>query len=208
MAERGRPRSFDRDTALARAMEVFWAKGYEGASMADLTHAMGIASPSLYAAFGSKEALFREALARYGETEGIEIWGAVRNAPTAYEAIEGFLMQTARVFTRPDKPTGCLVVLSALHATESCETVREELVRLRAGTVEELAERLRQGVEAGEIAPEVNVKAIASYYVTVQQGMSIQARDGASRQDLEAIARAALAAWEALTRRAVTSDSP
>jgi AcrR family transcriptional regulator len=206
MAERGRPRGFDKDTALARAMEVFWAKGYEGASMADLTGAMGIASPSLYAAFGSKEALFREALARYGATEGVEIWGAVRNAPTAYEAVEGFLMQTARVFTRPDKPTGCLVVLSALHATETCETVRQELIRLRASTVDELAERLQRGVEAGEIAPEVDVKAVASYYVTVQQGMSIQARDGASRGDLETIARAALAAWEPLTRRPAKTD--
>jgi AcrR family transcriptional regulator len=200
MAERGRPRSFDKDAALARAMEVFWAKGYEGASMAELTAAMGIASPSLYAAFGSKEELFRQALALYGATEGPDIWDAVTKALTAYEAVEGFLMQTARVFTRPGKPTGCLVVLSALHATETCETVRRELIRMRAQTVEDLAERLRQGVAAGEIAPDADVKAIAGYYVTVQQGMSIQARDGATREQLQAIARAALAAWEPLTR--------
>lgn len=200
MKERGRPRTFDRDAALARAMEVFWAKGYEGASMADLTEAMGIASPSLYAAFGSKEALFREALALYGATEGGEIWDAVRNAPTAYEAIEGFLMQTARVFTRRGKPPGCLVVLSALHPTDSSENVRRELIRARAQNIDDLAVRLTQGIAAGEIAPEVDVKSVAAYYVTVQQGMSIQARDGATRRQLEAIARAALAAWEPLTR--------
>jgi AcrR family transcriptional regulator len=202
MAERGRPRSFDKDAALARAMEVFWAKGYEGASMAELTAAMGIASPSLYAAFGSKEELFRQALALYGATEGTEIWDSVTNALTAYEAVEGFLMQTARVFTRPGKPTGCLVVLSALHATETCETVRRELIRTRAQSVEDLAERLRQGVAAGEIAPDADVRAIAGYYVTVQQGMSIQARDGATHEQLQAIARAALAAWGPLTRGA------
>jgi AcrR family transcriptional regulator len=206
MAERGRPRSFDKDAALARAMEVFWAKGYEGASMAELTAAMGIASPSLYAAFGSKEDLFRQALALYGTTEGTEIWGAVANAQTAYEAVEGFLMQTARVFTRPGKPPGCLVVLSALHATETCETVRRELIRMRAQSVGDLAARLEQGIAAGEIAPEVDVKAVAGYYVTVQQGMSIQARDGASRGMLEAIARAALAAWEPLTRPRHSGD--
>ncbi len=199
MAERGRPRSFDRDAALRRAMEVFWAKGYEGASIADLTAAMGINSPSLYAAFGCKEALFREALALYGETESCTIWGAME-APTAREAVAGFLMRTARAFTRPGKPRGCLVVLSALHATENSETVRRELVRQRAKTVEDLAERLRRGVETGEIAPGTDVKAVAQFYVTVQQGMSIQARDGASRERLEAIARAALAAWEALTQ--------
>ena len=200
MAERGRPRGFDKDAALAAAMEVFWAKGYEGASMADLTAAMGIASPSLYAAFGSKEELFRQALTLYGATEGPEIWDPVANAPTAYQAVEGFLMQTARAFTRPGKPSGCLVVLSALHATETCETVRRELIRLRAQTVEDLAERLRKGVAAGEIASDADVKAIAGYYVTVQQGMSIQARDGATHEQLQAIARAALAAWEPLTR--------
>lgn len=199
MANRGRPRSFDKDAALARAMDVFWSKGYEGASLSDLTAAMGIASPSLYAAFGSKEELFRQALALYGRTEGAEIWDAVTSASSAYEAVEGFLMQSARVFTRRGRPTGCLVVLSALHATESCETVRRELIRARAQNVEDLAERLAQGVAAGELPPTVDVTAVASYYITVQQGMSIQARDGASRETLEAIARAALAAWEPLT---------
>jgi AcrR family transcriptional regulator len=199
MAERGRPRSFDRDAALARAMEVFWAKGYEGASMTDLTEAMGIGSPSLYAAFASKKELFRQAIALYGETEGAEIWDAVESASTACQAIEGFLMQTARAFTRPRKPAGCLVVLSALHATESCATVRCELIRMRAKTVDDLAGILKKGIAAGEIAPGVDVRSVAAYYVTVQQGMSIQARDGASRKMLEAIARAALAAWGPLT---------
>ncbi|MCC8935193.1 TetR/AcrR family transcriptional regulator [Bradyrhizobium sp. Arg68] len=205
MAERGRPRSFDKDAALARAMEVFWQKGYEGTSMADLTSAMGIASPSLYAAFGSKEDLFRRAIDYYAASEGGLIWGAVRQAQTAYEAVETFLMQTARVFTRRSRPAGCLVVLSALHPNEHSETVRRELVKLRAQTVTELRERLRQGVARGEISPAADLEAIAKYYVTVQQGMSIQARDGASRQQLELIATAALAAWRPLTAPAETA---
>src|ERR671919_2398814 len=107
MAERGRPRSFERDTALRRAMEVFWAKGFDGASMADLTGAMGINSPSLYAAFGSKEDLFREAVALYGATEGTEIWSGLQEAPTARAAVERFLRVSAESFTRPGKPRGC-----------------------------------------------------------------------------------------------------
>ncbi len=199
MVERGRPRSFDKDAALARAMEVFWVKGYEGASMTDLTTAMGIASPSLYAAFGCKEELFRQALKLYSSIEGPEIWGGVEKAATAYEAVESYLMQTARVFTRKTRPPGCLVVLSALHVSEDSETVRRELIQMRAESVEGLRQRLQQGVDAGEISPATDVRALAKYYVTVQQGMSIQARDGASRKELEQIARAALASWNALT---------
>jgi AcrR family transcriptional regulator len=199
MTERGRPRGFDKDKALARAMEVFWAKGYEGASIADLTEAMGIASPSLYAAFGSKEELFRQALILYGATEGPEIWNAVASAATAFEAVEGFLMRTAHVFTRSGKPSGCLVVLSALHATEASASLRRELISVRKKNIDDLAARLRAGVAAGEISPDTDVNAVAAFYVTVQQGMSIQARDGARRKLLESIARAALAAWEPLT---------
>jgi AcrR family transcriptional regulator len=199
MAERGRPRNFDRDQALTRAMEVFWTKGFEGASLTDLTSAMGIASPSLYAAFGSKEALFREAVDLYIASDGLEIWAAVQNAETAYGAIEGFLMATARVFTRSDKPSGCLVVLSALHASEANEAVREVLVAKRKQNIQELAERLSRDVASGEIAPTVDLEAVARFYITVQQGMSIQARDGADQKALESIARSALAAWPGLT---------
>lgn len=179
-------------------MEVFWRLGYEGASMTDLTAAMGIASPSLYAAFGSKEALFRQALEHYRATEGQEIWGGVERAASAYDAVQNYLMDTARVFTRRSKPAGCLIVLSALHQAERSDMVRQTLIGMREGTVDALRERLAQGVATGEISAHTNLDAIARYYVTVQQGMSIQARDGASRRDLETIAQAALAAWPAL----------
>lgn len=200
MAERGRPRSFDRTAALARAMEVFWTKGYEGASIADLTAAMGIGSPSLYAAFGSKEALFREAVELYGATEGTEIWSVLDTAPTAREAVEGFLMATAASFARPGKPAGCMIVLSALNATEASESVCRELRAKRAADQNALESRLRRAVAAGELPPSVDPRAMAAFYLTVQQGMSIQARDGASRDRLERIAHDAMTAWEPMTQ--------
>lgn len=199
MAERGRPRSFDREQALTRAMEVFWARGYEGASISELTAAMEIGSPSLYAAFGSKEALFREAIALYAATEGPEIWNAVEQAATAQEAAEGFLTATARTFSRPGKPRGCMVVLSQLNATEAsasvCEALREQRVTGQCG----LAARFRKAIESGELPGRVDPDALAAFFVTVQQGMSVQARDGAGEEALLKIAQSAMAAWEPLT---------
>jgi AcrR family transcriptional regulator len=200
MPERGRPRNFDKQEALSRAMDVFWEKGYEGASMAELTAAMGINAPSLYAAFGSKENLFREALSLYVSTEGEELLKPVLEAPTAYSAIERLLMESARVYTRKSRPSGCLVVLSALQGGSATDAVRGELSVKRMQNVGDLAKLLARGVQAGEIARAADLKAIARFYITVQQGMSIQARDGASRAALEAVARAALAAWPALTK--------
>ncbi len=200
MAERGRPRKFDRDAALARAMELFWRKGFTGASLSELTAAMGINPPSLYAAFGSKEALFHEAVSLYGRTESPEIWLAVEPAPTAREAFDGFLRATAQAFTQPDKPRGCLIVLGALHADDTgSEAVCASLRKMRADNVADLAGRLRRAVAEGELPPSVDCDGVASFYVTVQQGMSIQARDGASRETLLAVADGAMAAWDGLT---------
>ncbi len=200
MAERGRPRSFDRQAALERAMEVFWERGYQAASMTDLTEAMGINSPSLYAAFGSKEALYREAVEHFAETESDDILAPLRNAPTAREAIEGYLVASARTFTRPGRPPGCMVVLSAVNAVGVGEETGRILREMRAGSVTMIEERLQRAVDEGELPASLERHAVASYYVTVQQGMSIQARDGASRTMLETIAQGAMAAWEGLTQ--------
>ncbi|MGI6855801.1 TetR/AcrR family transcriptional regulator [Mesorhizobium sp. 1B3] len=201
MAERGRPRAFDRSFALARAMELFWAKGYDNTSMSDLTAAMGINSPSLYAAFGSKEALFREAVRLYGRTESPEIWQAITEAATARDAVAGFLHTTADAFTKPGKPAGCLVVLGALHASDTNAGVCQTLRDLRAENVTTLRERLDLAVAAGELPSGLDSASVAAFYVTVQQGMSIQARDGAGREMLHAIADGAMAAWDRLVGR-------
>lgn len=198
MAERGRPRRFDRQAALERAMEIFWERGYQAASMADLTEAMGINSPSLYAAFGSKEELYREAIAHFAATESDAILSPLREAETARIAVEGYLLASAATFTRPDRPPGCMVVMAAVNTFGVGEETNRILREMRAGSVDMIEERLQRAVAAGELPTAFDPHAVASYYVTVQQGMSIQARDGASRPVLEMIARAAMAAWDAL----------
>lgn len=199
MSQRGRPRSFDRAAALRRAMQLFWAKGYEGTSLSDLTVAMDINSPSLYAAFGSKEALFREAVQLYGASEGTEIWDAIPSAPTAREAIERFLQVTAESFTRRGKPRGCLIALGALHARDASNAgVCRELRDHRVQNAKTLRLRLERGVAEGELPEGFDCRAVATFYATVQHGMSIQARDGASRESLLAVARCAMAAWDGL----------
>ena len=198
MAERGRPRSFDRQKALQSAMEVFWHRGFQAASMSDLTEAMGINPPSLYAAFGSKEELYREAIAHYAATESDDILEPLRQAPTARAAVEGYLMASAKTFTRPGRPPGCMVVLAAVNAVGVGEDTSQTLREMRASSVAMIAERLRRAVTEGELPATIEPHAIASYYVTVHLGMSIQARDGASRALLEAIVRGAMAAWDGL----------
>lgn len=181
-------------------MELFWIKGYEGASISDLTTAMGIGSPSLYAAFGSKEALFLEAAKLYDATEGSYNWRALQTAPTAREATEGVLMDTAAAFGRKGKPSGCLTVLAALNATDANQTIRHELRVKRERCIAALEARLQRAVEVGELSRELDIRSVATFYVAVQQGMSIQARDGASTETLVRIARAAMSGWETLTQ--------
>jgi AcrR family transcriptional regulator len=199
MTQRGRPRAFDRDAAMARAMEVFWAKGYEGASMADLTGAMEINAPSLYAAFGSKAGLFKEAVEVYRTKVGVQIWDALPEAATAREGFANFLKETALAYTHADEPHGCLIVLGALHGEQGSESVCALLRERRLENVRQLHARLERGVREGELPAAVDCQQVAEFYATVQHGMSITARDGASPEQLLKTADAAMAAWDALT---------
>lgn len=198
MSERGRPRTFDRNAALRRAMDVFWAKGYEGASISDLAAAMGINSPSLYAAYGSKEALFLEATDLYSRVEGADIWLALEEAPTARLAIERFLRRTAKAYSQTDRPQGCLIALGALHEDSSRGAICADLRRRRAENLTALKKRLERGVAEGELPADFNCRAAATFFATVQHGMSIQARDGASRAALLATVAGAMAAWKTM----------
>ncbi|MEW2527210.1 TetR/AcrR family transcriptional regulator [Streptomyces sp. NPDC047071] len=198
MAGRGRPRGFDRETALRRAMEVFWEHGYEATSMTDLTSAMGIASPSLYAAFGSKERLFQEAVALYSTTEGSAMTRAFAEVPTARGAVEAVLRENARAYTDRDRPTGCMIVLAATNCSPANAPVRDHLAAWRRSGAEMMAERLRRGVEEGELPAATDTEAVAAFYTTVVQGMSVQARDGASRAALDKTVDRAMAAWDAV----------
>ncbi|HWQ85314.1 TetR/AcrR family transcriptional regulator [Brevundimonas sp.] len=194
----GRPRSFDRDEALSRALQVFWSKGYADASMTDLTGAMGINSPSLYAAFGSKEDLFREAVRLYTDTAGVALWASMREARTAREAIEGLLLATAEANSRYDRPKGCLLVLSGAHPDALPDGACGEVAKIRTDSMATMEARLREGQAAGEIAADADPAAIAAFYTTVQQGMTFRAREGATAAELRGTARAAMLAWDGL----------
>ncbi|WP_280233086.1 TetR/AcrR family transcriptional regulator [Nocardia cyriacigeorgica] len=204
MAERGRPRAFDRDVALRRAMEVFWEHGYEGSSMTDLTRAMGINSPSLYAAFGSKEDLFRAAIELYGRTEGALTARALREEPTARAAIEAMLCDNAAAYTAPDTPHGCMVVLAGSTYTTRTESIREFLVDKRTETSADLRARLDRGVADGDLPADTDTAELAAFYTTVLYGLSIQARDGASHEELMRSIHRAMAAWPVPERSAAS----
>jgi len=195
---RGRPRGFDRDAALRAAMEVFWREGYEGASMAELTKAMGINAPSLYAAFGSKEGLFLQAMRLYLELENADTWNVLSAAPTARDAIRLLLEHGARSLTRPDRPHGCMLILGDTNTSVQNDTVHKHLCDWRRGAQARFEERMRRGIADGDVPAEADVKAMAAFYMTVLQGLSLRARDGATREAMLQVADSAMAAWDAL----------
>jgi AcrR family transcriptional regulator len=200
VASRGRPRTFDPDTALRQALDVFWERGYEGTSLNDLAQAMGIASASIYACFGSKEQLFRKVMALYGTTSGEPPRRALRDGPTARGAIHAMLRATADEITRSDTPHYCMLILAAPTGAVENHAVREFLADRRRDMLSAIRDRLARGVSDGDLtAPPAGLDAIARYYTTVVQGLSIQARDGATRADLEAIITCAMAAWDTFT---------
>jgi AcrR family transcriptional regulator len=192
-SRRGRPRSFDRATALEKALLAFWEHGYEATSVADLTRAMGIGAPSLYAAFGDKQALFTEVVHEYRARYGSFGDRALAEEPTARAAVERLLREAAAEYTAPDRPHGCLVV----HAATNCSTPEVEalLRERRNANIAAFESRIRAGIAAGELPADTDAGALARCVGAVLQGMSQQARDGASRAELEALVDVALAGW-------------
>jgi AcrR family transcriptional regulator len=193
-SSRGRPRSFDRTAALAAATRVFWQKGFTATSMTDLCEAMGIGSPSLYAAFGSKEQLYAEAVRHYGRRGTPLLREALESAPTAKEGVETFLRICARELTSPDRPPGCMVVLSTV-ASEGVTGLAKMVIEARKTSLRLITARLQRGGREGDLSPKTDVKALARYFHTLQQGMSIQARDGATAQELERVVSMAMLSW-------------
>jgi len=196
---RGRPRAFDREAALAQATRLFWRKGYAATSIAELTETMGIGSPSLYAAFGSKEALYSEALDHYGRRYEALVWANFTAAPTARAAIEALLMDSAAALTGScgtGEPPGCMVTLSAV-GDEGHAELGDRVRASRALALERVEERLGRAVVDGEPVPSLDVHGLARFVLAVQGGLSLQARDGASRAELEAVAQATMSGWDA-----------
>jgi AcrR family transcriptional regulator len=192
----GRPLSFDRDAALDKAMHLFWQQGYEGTSLSELTEAMGISPPSLYAAFGDKKQLFFAAIERYMSTSGSSL-DDIRNAPTAREAVECMLRNSAISQTQRGRPPGCLLVSGAVNLSSASQDVRNEVARLRSKMEKTLRDRIKRGIEDGELPPDTDASSLAAFYISITHGMSMQAQDGAKRERLFAIADNAMRAWPA-----------
>ena len=198
---RGRPLSFDREAALEQAMHVFWERGYEAASIADLTAAMGITPPSLYTAFGDKEKLFLEAIERYALGPGSAGPRTLKEEPTARRAVERWLQEAAEELTRPCHPKGCMVVMATTNCSVAAEHVQMALTKRRAAAIANLRSRIQHGIDTGELPAATDAKALSNFYSTVYQGMSMQAKDGATRANLLDTVEAAMRAWPVAARR-------
>lgn len=197
---RGRPRTFDRDQAVRDAMELFIARGYDGVSLEDLQKAMGnISPPSFYAAFGSKDALFREVVSLYRQTMGEKVMQPLAASPVR-DGIEGMMRAAVDLFRSNETAPGCLIVLGAVNSTRTSKDAHELLTEARTEGNEMIRQRLLRAVDEGELPKGLPIAEIAGFYTTFMQGMAVRARDGATRAAMLSWVNAAMAAWPALTR--------
>jgi AcrR family transcriptional regulator len=195
MAVIGRPRGFDRDAALEAAMLLFWRKGFAATSMSDLCDAMGISSPSLYAAFGSKEALYLEAVEYYARTIGPPVWDKLAEGATARAGIENLLIAWTESLPKSRAtPAGCMALLAAV-GDEWPATIVRVVKKVRLEMLGTLRSRLETAVVKGELTASTDIDGLSRFYLSVFQGMAVQAKDGATSAELRSVAAAAMAAW-------------
>lgn len=192
---RGRPRLLDREQALEAALQLFWRHGYEGTSITDLRTAMGVTPPSLYAAFGSKDALYRAALDRYEASYGGYAARALAEEPRGRDAVARMLREAVALYAASREPLGCMLAAGAVMCAPEHKDVTADLARRRGSVTAMIRDRFDRAVAEGDLAPSTNTAALAAYYAAVIQGLSIQARDGVDRGVLDAIAATALSAW-------------
>jgi AcrR family transcriptional regulator len=190
----GRPRAFDRDEALEAAMVLFWRKGFEATSMTDLCGAMGVRSPSLYAAFGSKEALYLEAIQHYVEIFGPPVWDKLAEGATARAGVENLLLAATEILPESVTPAGCMATLAAV-SDEWPAGIAEVVRKIRVEMLSMLRSRLEAGVASGELPRTTDIAALSRFYLGIFQGMAVQARDGAAAAELRGLATAAMSAW-------------
>jgi AcrR family transcriptional regulator len=194
VATRGRPREFDADEALAAALRVFWSRGYEGASLTELTDAMGITRPSLYACFGNKEALFKKALDLY-EKEKLAYMQTALEAPTARGVAERLLRGALAQQSASCDPKGCLGVISSVACSAEAESIKAEVVARRASSMAALVSRFERAQAEGDLPDHVEADALARYLLALLQGLSVQAGAGATCVDLGKLVDTALMVW-------------
>ncbi|MEK1896550.1 MAG: TetR/AcrR family transcriptional regulator [Rhizobium sp.] len=193
--KRGRPRVLDRDVGLDIAARLFWERGYEGTSTADLTKAMGINPPTLYSMFGSKEELYRQALNFSIARENSRRSEILQSHLPAYDALSLYLYDIADGDTQPDKPRGCMVSTAVLQHAEENASVARMTAALRETSMQILKARFDRAVEEGELPAETDTDTLARFYGAIIQGMSAQACDGACNARLKALIDLALKAW-------------
>jgi AcrR family transcriptional regulator len=193
-AVRGRPREFNVDEALAKALHLFWSKGYEGTSLTDLTEAMGITRPSLYAAFGNKEQLFRQALDLY-EREKMAYVGEALEQPTARGVAQWLLEGALCTCTGEKEPRGCLRVISSTACGNEAECIREEVNKRGKVVQEAFVARMQRAIDEGDFDRPTSAEAITKYLIAVLQGIAVQAGAGSTHAELKAVVEQTLAMW-------------
>lgn len=191
----GRPRTFDAEAALDRAVEVFWRQGYEGTAVAELTERMGVNKPSLYAVFGTKEELFQQVVRRYAEVE-LAYFRDALTRPTAVEVVRDYLDRNAAALTQPDRPPGCLSIQGGLSANPAHDTVTQFLASSRRTGEDALAERLARARDEGDLPADADPAVLARYVMVVSEGQAVHASAGATRDELMQSAAIALRAFE------------
>ena len=189
---RGRPRSFDRDAALQRAMDVFWAKGYEAAQLSELLAAIGINPPSFYAAFGSKEALYREALDLYLLSAGAGSMKALKESKSIRDGIKGMLLASLETALASPSSGGCMVSLGLVNCQDQHASLHDHMREIRQQTMMLIRQRLERAMAEGELADNTDTERLAAYFSTIVHGLSLQAQDGAQRETLLGIVETAI----------------
>ena len=192
---RGRPKCFDEQEALQKAMMLFWKYGYEATAMSDLTKALNLTAPSIYSTFGDKSQLFHACLDYYLEHEACSLDLIFQQAETAKVAIELYLYENLKKLLQEDKPTGCMLVTATMNCSEQHQPLQHDLLLKRQQVKEKIYQRLQQGVEDGDLSSDADIQAMTDYYSTVIQGLTMQARDGVAIEQLENVVTLALKTW-------------
>jgi AcrR family transcriptional regulator len=198
--DRGRPREFDRSRALDRAMRLFWSRGYDAVSMADLRAELGVTQASLYAAFGSKEQLFQEAVELYRQTAGFSTTAALATEGSTREAIRAMLQAAVDAFSAPNAPGGCLLILGATNCPLESRSVQDHLLSIRRQISRSILNRLKQGQLDGDVPTTASIIGLTAYFSTILHGLALQSRDGASRKTLTHVVDIAMANWQQMVK--------
>lgn len=204
---RGRPKCFDEEIALEKAMLLFWQYGYEATSINDLTQALGITAPSLYSSFGGKAALFEKCLNYYLQHEACLVDEIFKKSRTAKVAIEIYLFETLKRLIQENKPVGCMLVVSTMNCSNANLDIQQQLLEKRLNNKTKIYDRLKRGQLDGDIPYSSDIRVMTDYFMTLIQGMTIQARDGATYEQLENVLRFAIQSWNMLIDQKHSADS-